>query len=152
MERRDFVRMLGVAPAALAASWNLDFAREKLVSQIESDEGQPLPDQSVFYRSLCTECPAGCALRVKVRRGHPIKLEGDPDGFPGSGGLCVRGQAALARLYHPARIRQPMNWRAAGVWSGCPSTSSSIPVPCGGRTKSSSARQRFHATTWLTRT
>jgi len=108
MERRDFVRMLGIAPAALAASWHLDFARDRLVSQIESDGGQPLPDQSVIYRSLCTECPVGCGLRVKVRRGHPIKLEGDPEGFPGSGGLCLRGQAALARLYHPARIRRPL--------------------------------------------
>ncbi len=117
MERRDFIKMMGIAPGALAASWHLDFAREKLVSHIESPEGGPLPDQEVFLRSVCTECPAGCGLRVRVRKGHPVKLEGDPQAFPGSGGLCVRGQASLARLYHPARLRTPLRRDGDGEYT-----------------------------------
>ena len=108
MERREFVKMMGIAPGALAASWNLDFAQDELVSKVRTRDEHPLPDQSVFFPAGCTECPAACGLRVQVRRGHPIQLEGNPEGHPGSGGLCVRGQASLARLYHPERVRQPI--------------------------------------------
>jgi molybdopterin-containing oxidoreductase family iron-sulfur binding subunit len=57
---------------------------------------------------------------VIVRRGHPIKLEGDPQGHPGSGGLCLRGQASLARLYHPERIRTPLRRREDGGYDEIP--------------------------------
>ncbi len=117
MERREFVKMMGIAPGAFAASWNLDFARDRLISKVHRDEDLPLADQSRYLPAACTECPAACGLRVRVRRGHPIKLEGDPGGHPGSGGLCIRGQASLARLYHPERVTAPLRRSAAGSYA-----------------------------------
>ena len=43
-----------------------------------------------------------------MRDGHPVKLEGNPDHPINKGGLCMRGQASLARLYHPDRLKSPL--------------------------------------------
>ena len=70
----------------------------------------------VIHQTTCTECPAGCGMLVKGREGRPIKLEGDPDHPISSGGLCIRGQASLGRLYHPERVREPLARGADGSW------------------------------------
>jgi molybdopterin-containing oxidoreductase family iron-sulfur binding subunit len=45
---------------------------------------------------------------VRIREGRPVKLEGIPGHPVSDGGLCVRGQSSLYRLYHPERLRGPM--------------------------------------------
>jgi len=45
---------------------------------------------------------------ARVREGRPVKLEGIPGHPVSDGGLCVRGQSSLYRLYHPERLRGPL--------------------------------------------
>ncbi len=67
-----------------------------------------IPGIPYYYPSTCTECPAGCGLQVKVRERWPIKLEGAKGHPVNDGGLCIRGQSSLSRLYHPDRIKTPL--------------------------------------------
>ncbi len=106
MNRRDFIKIsAATSGAALAASCDQPVAT-KLISRLTA--AKTLPGEAEFVRSICHECPAGCGVIAKIRDGHPVKLEGDV------GGLCMRGQSALSRLYHPARLRSPMLRNAGG--------------------------------------
>jgi Fe-S-cluster-containing dehydrogenase component/anaerobic selenocysteine-containing dehydrogenase len=67
------------------------------------------------YSSTCQECAAGCGLRVTTREARPIKLEGNPDHPINKGRLCGRGQAAIARTYHPDRYERPMIKGSGGL-------------------------------------
>ena len=99
MNRRDFLKIIGATSgAALATSCDRpglpDFISPVL-------PGDTLPGEAKLVHSICTECPAGCPMIIKVRDGHPVKYEGVP-------ALCMRGQASLSRFYHPGRLKSPM--------------------------------------------
>ena len=114
MERRDFLKTLGLFSGTLVTSWSFQFGQDRLVSQLDRPDPGVIPGEPVYYFSTCTECPAHCGLMVNVRDGHPVKLEGNPDHPVSRGALCIRGQASLVRLYHPERVRQPLRRGADG--------------------------------------
>jgi len=105
MNRRDFFRILGASTGAALATACDQKVSSKLVSQLTAPK--LLPGEADSVRSTCRECPAGCGVLAKVRDGRPIKLEGDPANPLNRGALCMRGQAALSRFYHPNRLRTP---------------------------------------------
>ncbi len=108
MNRRDFLKVVGVSTGAAVAAACDQAVPTKLISKVMPSAKDALPGQAVLVRTTCTECPAGCGVIAKVRDGHPVKLEGDPAHPINRGTLCMRGQAALARLYHPGRLTQPL--------------------------------------------
>ncbi len=105
MRRRDFIKMVGLTSGAIAAGVEGARAREQLISHLHTPV-EPIGDRL----SICTECPATCAARVRIRDGHPIKLDGD------GSALCLRGQASLGRLYHPERLARPQAKQPDGSW------------------------------------
>ena len=116
MKRREFVGLLGVTPGLLAGQRKGAEIKENLFDHLLGSNQQTPPDAWVVHSTTCTECPAGCGVLVKGREGHPVKLEGDPEHPISGGGLCLRGQASLGRLYHPERIRQPLARGTNGEW------------------------------------
>jgi molybdopterin-containing oxidoreductase family iron-sulfur binding subunit len=106
MNRRDFLKLIGVSTGAAVLSACERAVPTKLVSAVTPRE--TLPGEVKLVRAPCTECPAGCGLIAKVRDGHPVKLEGDPQNPLNRGTLCMRGQASLSRLYHPGRLQTPL--------------------------------------------
>jgi len=106
IDRRDFLKLVGVGAGATAAAGCSDHV-EKLIPYVIQPE-EITPGIPVFYASTCRECPAGCGLHVKTREGRPIKLEGNPDHPVNRGSLCSRGQSGIERTYHPDRYRSPM--------------------------------------------
>src|SRR3990167_9125751 len=110
--RRDFLKVLGVAGATTLAGCASD-APEKLIQYLIPHE-EINPGEAVWYASTCRECPAGCGLLVKTREGRAIKVEGNTHHPVNQGRLCARGQASLQGLYNPDRIREPMRKNQAG--------------------------------------
>ncbi len=109
MDRRNFLQILGLfSSATVLSSCGSQDGQKKLISYLVPPEDGVLPGQARWQSSTCTECPAGCGLAVRIREERPVKLEGLPEHPVSRGGLCVRGQASLWRLYHPQRLRQPM--------------------------------------------
>jgi len=106
LDRRNFLKLVG-AGAGAAATVGCGDPVEKLVPYVIQPE-TITPGIPVFYASTCTECPAQCGLHVKTREGRPIKLEGNPEHPINRGKLCARGQAGLARTYHPDRYAGPL--------------------------------------------
>jgi molybdopterin-containing oxidoreductase family iron-sulfur binding subunit len=106
IDRRDFLKLVGVGAGATAAAGCSDPV-EKLIPYVIQPE-EILPGVPVFYASTCQECPAACGLHVRTREGRPVKLEGNPEHPVNRGKLCARGQASIERSYHPDRYQSPM--------------------------------------------
>jgi anaerobic selenocysteine-containing dehydrogenase len=121
MERRDFLKVAAItgATGALDGCGNPE---HQLIRFIPEED--LVPGVAEYKPSICTMCPAGCGLMVKVmegdaeviRNGKPglikmglaKKLEGNPSHPISKGKLCGRGQAGLQVTYHPDRIRHPL--------------------------------------------
>src|SRR3984957_348688 len=121
MQRRDFIKLsaIGGATAALEGCGNPD---HQLIRFIPEED--LLPGLSTWKPSICTMCPAGCGLLVRVMQGEAEvvrkgqlgilkmglakKLEGNPAHPVNQGRLCPRGQAGLQVTYHPDRIKTPL--------------------------------------------
>lgn len=87
-------------------------------------EQELVPGEEQWHASLCTGCGGGCGTLVRVMEGERItadknepvrervaaikKIEGNPLDPVSGGRLCARGQAAVQSLYHPDRLRGPM--------------------------------------------
>jgi len=121
MQRRDFLKIsaAGGAAAALEGCGNPD---HQLIRFIPEED--LLPGISTWKPSVCTLCPAGCGLLVRVMQGEAEvvrhgqlgilkmglakKIEGNPAHPINQGKLCPRGQAGLQVTYHPDRIKAPL--------------------------------------------
>lgn len=71
-----------------------------------------LDDGTEVYRTTVWSPPGchntGCGMRVFVKDGKPIKVEGDPSQPITNGRLCVRCLSLLEYFNHPDRILHPM--------------------------------------------
>ncbi|HVP38624.1 MAG TPA: molybdopterin-dependent oxidoreductase [Candidatus Saccharimonadales bacterium] len=113
LKRRDFLKLVGLGGAGLAAGCGKKAPETVLPFAVQPED--IVPGIPTFYASACRECPAGCGLVVTTREGRAIKLEGNPEHPLNRGGLCARGQAGLQALYHPDRLRTPVQ-RVGQEW------------------------------------
>ena len=124
MDRRGFVKILSATSAGLAGSCG---KTDKLIPLLVA-EGEIVPGEEQWHPAVCTECAAGCGTLVRImegvrtieqageRAGEQLrqrvaaikKVEGNPLDPVSGGRLCARGQAAVQSLYHPDRLRGPM--------------------------------------------
>jgi anaerobic selenocysteine-containing dehydrogenase/Fe-S-cluster-containing dehydrogenase component len=105
-DRRTFLKISSLGAAATAAGCSSEPAN-KLIPYLIPPESL-VPGVSLWYKSTCRECPAGCGLLVRTREGRTLKVEGNPDHPVNRGKLCIRGQAGVQGLYNPDRIQQPL--------------------------------------------
>src|SRR4030043_1004750 len=108
MKRGYFLRVRGVLSGSTLMSSCGSRKSKSFISTILPPEEGIIPGEAVFSPSTCTECPAGRGLVVKRGEGWPVKLEGAPGHPVNDGGLCIRGQSSLTRLYHPKRVATPL--------------------------------------------
>ncbi len=114
MERRDFLKVVGVAGVGAGLAGCSSGKPEKLLPYVVPPE-EILPGMATWYRTTCQECPAGCGMDVRTREGRAIKAEGNPLSPISHGKLCARGQASLQGLYDPDRVPQALA-RSGADW------------------------------------
>ena len=73
----------------------------------ESAAADSAADRTV-HAACPHDCPDTCALRVTVKGGVAVKLQGDPDHPPTHGALCTKVSRYLERTYHAERVLHPM--------------------------------------------
>ncbi|MFY7854803.1 MAG: molybdopterin-containing oxidoreductase family protein [Rubrivivax sp.] len=64
--------------------------------------------ETVVQGACPHDCPDSCALRVTVRGGVAVKVQGDPDHPPTQGALCTKVSRYPERTYHPERVLTPL--------------------------------------------
>jgi molybdopterin-containing oxidoreductase family iron-sulfur binding subunit len=112
MKRRTFLKIAGMGSLAFAAGCSSK-PDKTLYSLVQAPEDM-VTGQATWYASTCRECPAGCGILAKNREGRVIKLEGNPLHPINQGMLCIRGQAALQKIYNPDRLQTPLLKSATG--------------------------------------
>ena len=121
MERRDFIKF-GVLSGATATLSACEKPAQQLARFVPEEDF--VPGVATWKPSLCTLCPAGCGVVVRVidgdaevvrngqrgiiKMGLAKKLDGNPKHPVNRGKLCARGQAGLQVTYHPDRVRSPL--------------------------------------------
>ena len=115
MERRQFLKVLGVSGAGGAVLSGCSSSPEKLIPYVTQQQ-EIVPGVATWYRTTCRECPAGCGMNVRTREGRAVKVEGNPLSPISHGHLCARGQASLHGLYDPDRVPQALARKQGGGW------------------------------------
>jgi anaerobic selenocysteine-containing dehydrogenase/Fe-S-cluster-containing dehydrogenase component len=115
LERREFLKVLGVTGAGASLTGCGTRAVEKLIPYVVPHE-EIVPGVATWYRTTCRECPAGCGMNIRTREGRAVKAEGNPLSPISHGRLCARGQASLHGLYDPDRVPRPLARRGADDW------------------------------------
>lgn len=106
VSRRDFLKVLGLGVSATAVGC-ADSAKQNILPYVKG-EAEQVPGVSVYYNTTCTECSAGCGVRVRTREGRAVMVEGNHAHPVNRGGLCAIGHSALQHMYDPDRVRQPL--------------------------------------------
>ena len=106
MDRRTFLKIAGMGSVAITAGCTSE-ADKTLFSLVHAPDDM-VTGKAAWYATTCRECPAGCGILAKNREGRIVKIEGNPLHPINNGKLCMRGQSALQRIYHPDRIKTPL--------------------------------------------
>ena len=119
LTRRDVLKLAGVGGAVAAVLSGCGpmsrYVRRKPYTEMPEFQ---LPGTSVYFATLCRECPAGCGILVRTVEGRAVKVEGNPQHPVNRGRTCARGQASLQGLYDPDRLQGPRAaiTRGSGGW------------------------------------
>lgn len=123
LSRRQFIGLGAGVVAGAAALNSID-----LLDLVDGGRQPQSPHRSDYYPpteferevfTLCEQCVWRCGVRAKVKDGRLYKLEGNPFHPHSRGMLCPRGQAGIATLYDPDRLKYPMirsGPRGSGQW------------------------------------
>lgn len=123
LSRRQFIGLGAGMVAGAAALNSID-----LLDLVDGGRQPQAPYRSDYYPpteferevfTLCEQCVWRCGVRAKVKDGRLYKLEGNPFHPHSRGMLCPRGQAGIATLYDPDRLKYPMirsGPRGSGQW------------------------------------
>jgi anaerobic selenocysteine-containing dehydrogenase len=121
MDRRNFLKLTAASGATVALG-ACHAPEHQLIRFIPEED--LIPGVATWKPGVCSLCPAGCGLKVRVMEGDAEvvrngqvglikmglakKLEGNPDHPVSQGKLCARGQAGLQVTYNPDRLRFPL--------------------------------------------
>ncbi|MFT4976590.1 MAG: anaerobic selenocysteine-containing dehydrogenase, partial [Myxococcota bacterium] len=122
LNRRDFLRVLGVSGAATATGcsdsnlrWDPMVPIENVLPYVVQPE-TIIPGLSTWYASRCDQCAAGCGVMARTREGRVVNVEGNPNHPTNRGKICSRGKVGLQAPYSPDRFAGPMKGGALLDW------------------------------------
>jgi len=106
MNRRDFLKLSSMTAVATVLGGKL--FGEKLSMPFTTAAGK-LDKQDGWYPGQCKMCMQGdCITRNLVENGVVVQIEGDLRAPNNAGRLCPRGNAAIANIYNPWRVKAPL--------------------------------------------
>jgi thiosulfate reductase/polysulfide reductase chain A len=113
LTRRSFLKAACAGTALAAAA-----GQTKVLSGLVAEAGAATaPWQSKF--SACDMCFNRCGLIARVENGVVTKLDPNPKFLKSRGMLCAKGNAGIAQLYDPNRLKYPLKRvgaRGEGKW------------------------------------
>ncbi len=113
-DRREFLAALTATYGSAACAWAAP--RSWFVEYAHVEGGPP---KERFINTLCTMCPGGCGLSLRVVHGCAVGVRGNKNHPINRGGLCSRASTVLQDVYNPDRLRHPLRRvgaRGSGQW------------------------------------
>ena len=114
ISRRSFLKWTGAATAATAVG-----ARTPVLHALVPSEENTASGKVEQHFSVCDMCLNKCGLIARVEKGVVTKLDPNPKFLKSRGMLCARGNAGIAQLYDPDRLKYPLlrkGKRGEGKW------------------------------------
>jgi anaerobic selenocysteine-containing dehydrogenase len=121
MKRRSFLKLSAIGSAGCVLAGCGDQSTQLIRF---APEETLIPGVASWRPAVCTQCPAGCGVLVRVMEGDAEvvrngqagvlkmglakKLEGNPQHPINQGKLCPRGEAGLQVTFNPDRIKNPL--------------------------------------------
>ena len=153
--RRQFIAGTAIGCSALLAeSSDLMGAFERAQAGMMTPEDEYILNkaENTIYSS-CLQCNTGCAIKVKINEGMPLKIDGSPyapsglnphlpyaakirDAEMADAGLCPKGQAGVQVYYDPYRIRRVLKRagkRGENKWVSIPFDQAVNEIVSGGK-------------------
>lgn len=107
LSRRELLKLLGVSTGSgLAGAWgatSLLSIPDQIFERVVDG-----PHLESWKNSICTHCPGGCGIRVRLIDGIPVRVTGNPLYPVNRGGICPMAEASIEELFHPQRLRGPL--------------------------------------------
>lgn len=117
ISRRDFLRLAGASAAGMAATVATAATARTAPTGQAAAAAQAPKWESKF--SVCDMCFNRCGLIARVENGVITKLDPNPKFTKSRGMLCARGNAGVAQVYDPDRLKTPLlrvGRRGEGKW------------------------------------
>lgn len=105
-DRRDFLRTSALAAATAVVSQRLGATTSTAAA--EAAGPTTTPDGIRWDKAPCRFCGTGCHVRVGVRDGRVVAIQGERLAEVNKGLLCVKGYHVGGILYGRDRLTQPM--------------------------------------------
>lgn len=104
--RRAFLQLSAFIAAALAVA---RITKHPVISSVTPpQESTENTVTEKWVATSCLNCPARCAIRVRVANGRAVKITGNPLSLVSEGGNCPRAHISLQVLYDPDRLQVPL--------------------------------------------
>ncbi len=105
LERRRFLKISALAAASAVASGS---ARCRFAQAAQADEATELEPGIAWHKAPCRFCGTGCHVRVGVREGKVVAIQGDAKAPVNRGLLCAKGYHVALALYGRDRLTTPL--------------------------------------------
>lgn len=115
LSRRGFLRASAAAAAAAAGVPALTGSASTAQAMGAAPQQAPVTS----HYTVCDMCFNRCGMIARVQNGRVIKLDPNPKFLKSRGMLCARGNAAIAHIYDPDRLKWPLlrkGARGEGRW------------------------------------
>jgi len=70
--------------------------------------------EEIVYSVCPQDCYCTCTMRIHLKDGQVVKIDGMPDDPYTGGSLCLKGQSYIQHTFNPRRIKYPMLRRPDG--------------------------------------
>ncbi len=108
MDRRDFIKRSAMAAATAVIAQRLGAAPTAgLPTYATSPSSTVSPDGVRWDKAPCRFCGTGCHVRVGVKDGRVVAIQGDPLADVNKGLLCMKGYHVGGILYGRDRLTTP---------------------------------------------
>ena len=107
VSRRTFLQASGAAGLTILAASRLHPAKAAVKPLPKPPEASGVVSER-FPNTSCLNCPARCAISVRVANGKAVKIIGNPLSKVSEGEICPRGHIGLQVLYDDSRITTPL--------------------------------------------
>ena len=109
LTRRDFIKVgAGLAAVGAAFPFVKPGASAGEQNPVAPKTARAATQSEKYLTTVCSMCPSGCGLQVRVVDGRAVKVEGNPLHPLNQGVCCPKGQASLEALYSPERLPSPL--------------------------------------------
>lgn len=104
--RRRFLKLSALTGAVVGMQRIVEQSAANTARSIgENPRNTP---QEKWMATSCLNCPARCAIRVKIVNGKAVRITGNPHSLVSEGKVCPRAHIGLQVLYDLGRINTPL--------------------------------------------